>query len=83
MDTVKIGKKGQVSIPRRVLEAAGVEAGSQVVVESDSDGSIRLRPVAIYPIEIYSDERIDELERENELSDDLERRARQATKDSR
>lgn len=83
MDTVKIGKKGQVSIPRRVLEAAGVEAGSQVVVESDSDGSIRLRPVAIYPIEIYSDERIEEFERENELSDDLERRARQATKDSR
>ncbi|QKK01226.1 MAG: AbrB/MazE/SpoVT family DNA-binding domain-containing protein [Pseudomonadota bacterium] len=83
MDTVKIGKKGQVSIPRRVLEAAGVEAGSQVVVESDSDGSIRLRPVAIYPIEIYSEERIDEFERENELSDDLERRVRQATKDSR
>lgn len=83
MHTVKIGKKGQVSIPRRVLEAAGVEAGSQVIVESDADGSIRLRPVAIHPIEIYSDERIDELERENELPDDLKRRVRQTTKDPR
>lgn len=82
MDTVKIGKKGQVSIPHRVLEAAGVEAGSQVIVESDTDGSIRLRPVAIYPIEIYSGERIAEFERENELSDALKRRVRQATKNS-
>lgn len=83
MDTVKIGRKGQVSIPRRVLEAAGVEAGSQVIVESDADGSIRLRPVAIYPIEIYSDERIAEFDRENRLSDALERRVRQATEETR
>jgi AbrB family looped-hinge helix DNA binding protein len=83
MDTVKIGKKGQVSIPRRVLKASGVEAGSQVIVESDADGSIRLRPVAIYPIEIYSDERIAEFERENQLPDALKRQARQATTDSR
>lgn len=83
MDTVKIGNKGQVSLPRRVLEAAGIEAGSQVIVESDADGSIRLRPAAIYPVEIYSDERIAEFERENQLSDALKRRARQATKESR
>lgn len=83
MDTVKIGKKGQVSIPRRVLEPAGVDAGSQVIVESEADGSIRLRPVAIYPIEIYSDERIAELERENQLSGELKSRVRQATKESR
>jgi len=83
MDTVKIGKKGQVSIPRRVLEAAGVEAGSQVIVESEADGSIRLRPVAIYPIEIYSDERVAEFEQENRVSDALKRRVRQASRDSR
>jgi AbrB family looped-hinge helix DNA binding protein len=82
MDTVKIGKKGQVSIPRRVLEAAGVEAGSQVIVESEADGSIRLRPVAIYPIEIYSDERIAEFEQENQLSEALKRRVRQVAENS-
>ena len=82
MDTVKIGKKGQVSIPRRVLEAAGVAPDSQVIVEPEADGSIRLRPVAIYPIELYSDERIAEFEQENQLSEVLKRRVRQATKDT-
>lgn len=78
MDTVKIGKKGQVTIPRRVLEAAGLPAESQVIVESEADGSIRLRPAAVYPIELYSDDRIAEFERENRLPDALKEDARTA-----
>jgi len=78
METVKIGKKGQVTIPRRVLEEAGLPAESQVIVESDADGSIRLRPAAVYPIAMYSDKRIDEFERENQLPDTLRERARKA-----
>jgi AbrB family looped-hinge helix DNA binding protein len=78
METVKIGKKGQVTIPRRVLEDAGLPAESQVIVESESDGSIRLRPAAVYPIELYSDERISELERENRLPGSVRARAEQA-----
>jgi len=74
METVKIGKKGQVTIPRRVLEAAGLPAESQVIVESEADGSIRLRPAAVYPIELYSDDRIAEFERENRLPDALKKR---------
>ncbi|MEX2499863.1 MAG: AbrB/MazE/SpoVT family DNA-binding domain-containing protein [Wenzhouxiangellaceae bacterium] len=75
METVKIGKKGQVTIPRRVLEEAGLPAESQVIVESEADGSIRLRPAAVYPIELYSDDRIAEFERENQLPDSLRERA--------
>ncbi len=78
METVKIGKKGQITIPRRVLEAAGLPAESQVIVEPEADGSIRLRPAAVYPIELYSDERIEEFERENRLPGALRRRAEQA-----
>jgi len=74
MDTVKIGKKGQVTIPRRVLEEVGLPAESQVIVESEPDGSIRLRPAAVYPIELYSDDRVAEFERENQLSDSLKER---------
>jgi len=84
METVKIGKKGQVTIPRRVLEAAGLPAESQVIVESEADGSIRLRPAAVYPIELYSADRVADFERENRLpaavrdcaEDALNRRAR-------
>lgn len=81
METVKIGKKGQVTIPRRILEQAGLPIESQVIVESEADGSVRLRPAAVYPIEIYSAERIAEFERENELPDTLKDRARQALGD--
>lgn len=78
MDTVKIGKKGQVTIPRRILEAARMSAESTVIVEPEADGSIRLRPAAVYPIELYSDERIAEFERENRVPATLKRRTRQA-----
>jgi len=78
METVKIGKKGQVTIPRRILEAVGMPTESRVIVEPEADGSIRLRPAAVYPIERYSDERIAEFEQENQLPAALERRARQA-----
>jgi len=81
MQTIKIGKKGQVTIPRRILEQAGLAIESQVIVESEADGSVRLRPAAVYPIEIYSDERIAEFERENELPDTLKDRARRALGD--
>lgn len=57
-------------------------ADSQVIVESEADGSIRLRPVAIYPIEMYSDERIAEFERENQVSGALKRRAQQVVNGS-
>lgn len=78
MDTVKIGKKGQVTIPRRILEAARMSAESTVIVEPEADGSIRLRPAAVYPIELYGDERIAEFERENQVPAALKRRTRQA-----
>jgi AbrB family looped-hinge helix DNA binding protein len=77
METAKIGKKGQVTIPRRVLAEAGLPAESQVIIESESDGSIRLRPAAVYPIELYSDERIADFERENRLPGSLKERVEQ------
>lgn len=83
METVKIGKKGQVTIPRRVLEAAGVPPESQLIVESEADGSIRLRPAAVYPIELYNDDRVAELGRENRLPDALRDRARKTLSRSR
>jgi len=78
METVKIGKKGQVTIPRRVLEATGMPPESRVIVEPEADGSIRLRPAAVYPIEIYSEARIAEFEQENRIPAATERRARRA-----
>jgi AbrB family looped-hinge helix DNA binding protein len=81
MDTVKIGKKGQVTIPRRVLEATGLTSDAQLIVQPEPDGSIRLRPAAVYPIELYSDERIAELEAQNRVSGALRQRVKDAIGD--
>ena len=57
---VKLGKKGQVSIPAAILQKLGLEGGRHLIVELADDGAIVLRPAGIYPIEIYTDERIAE-----------------------
>jgi AbrB family looped-hinge helix DNA binding protein len=56
----RLGKKGQVSIPRAVLDRLGIEPETVLLVESTDDGSILLRPAGVYPIEIYSDARVSE-----------------------
>jgi AbrB family looped-hinge helix DNA binding protein len=60
MDLVKLGKKGQVSIPRSVLRKVGITDETPLLVETTDDGAIILRRAGVYPIEIYSDERVKE-----------------------
>jgi len=62
MELVKLGKKGQVSIPRSVLKRLGIESDVALLVDTTADGAIVLRPAAVYPIETYSDERIREFD---------------------
>ncbi len=62
MQMVKLGKKGQVSIPKAVLKRLGLEGDTPMLVETTPDGAILLRPAGIYPLEIYSDERIREFD---------------------
>jgi len=58
MQLVKLGKKGQVSLPKAILQQAGISGETPLLVDAMDDGSIILRQVGVYPIEIYSDERI-------------------------
>ncbi|MEO8197707.1 MAG: AbrB/MazE/SpoVT family DNA-binding domain-containing protein [Thermoanaerobaculia bacterium] len=67
MATVTLGAKGQISIPKPALQRLGLSGGELLVVETTADGAIVLRPAAVYPIEIYSDERIAELSGEDEM----------------
>jgi AbrB family looped-hinge helix DNA binding protein len=62
MEMVKLGKKGQVSIPKAVLKRLGLEGEVPLLVETTQDGAILLRPAGVYPIEVYSDERIREFD---------------------
>lgn len=77
MELAKIGKKGQLTIPRSVLRAAGITEESRVMLEATVDGAIVLRPVAVYPIEMYSDERVREFEETNTIPPAMEKRVQE------
>lgn len=68
METVTLGSKGQVSIPKPALQRLGLAGGELLIVETTADGAIVLRPAAVYPIEIYSDERVSEFLAEDAMS---------------
>lgn len=76
MDTVTLGSKGQISIPRPALQRLGLAGGELLIVETTADGAIVLRPAAVYPIEIYSDERVSEFLAEDELPANVAARVR-------
>jgi AbrB family looped-hinge helix DNA binding protein len=78
MDVVKLGRKGQVSIPAAILKKLGLAGGSHLIVELAPDGAIVLRPAGIYPIEIYTDERIAEFLEEGRMTPEEETRVEQA-----
>jgi len=69
VELVKLGKKGQVTIPKMILRSIGATDEMAMLVETTSDGAILLRPAAVYPVEAYTDRRIAELERENTVPD--------------
>jgi len=69
LDIVKCGKKGQITIPRPVLKRLGIEENTPMLLDVTDDGAIVLRQAAVLPVEIYSDARIAEFEREGTVSD--------------
>lgn len=69
MEMIKLGKRGQVSIPRSILHRLGLEGEVPMLVETTDDGAIVLRPAAVYPIEIYSGERIAEFDEADRMDD--------------
>ena len=58
MQLVKLGKKGQLSLPKAILQRAGISGETMLLLDTTDDGAIVLRQAAVYPIEMYSDERI-------------------------
>ena len=53
-----------------------VEPGSMLMAELGDHGEIVLRPAGVYPVEIYSDERIAEFMAEDRLTPAEERKLR-------
>ncbi|MSP97709.1 MAG: AbrB/MazE/SpoVT family DNA-binding domain-containing protein [Betaproteobacteria bacterium] len=68
MDLVKLGKKGQLTIPKSILKQTGILEDAPLLVEAGADGSIILRQAGVYPIEIYTDSRVREFEEADRMT---------------
>ena len=74
METAKLGRKGQLSIPKSVLERLGIQGETLLAVEVTDEGAILLRQVKVYPLEIYSEERLREFEESDRITPEESRR---------
>jgi AbrB family looped-hinge helix DNA binding protein len=82
MNMTRLGKKGQVSIPKAVLDRLGLGPETVLLVESTADGAILLRPAAVYPVEVYSDARVREFLEEDRITEHERTRVRRRTRKS-
>jgi bifunctional DNA-binding transcriptional regulator/antitoxin component of YhaV-PrlF toxin-antitoxin module len=83
MDLVKLGKSGQVSIPRSVLRRLGIGGEQAFLVDTTPDGAIVLRQAGVYAIEIYSDERVREFDDADRLTPRESEKVAKVTKKGR
>ena len=65
MDLIKLGKKGQLSLPAAMLRKMGIQGAATLLAETTDDGAVILRPAAVYPIEVYTESRMKEFEDAN------------------
>jgi AbrB family looped-hinge helix DNA binding protein len=78
MDTVKLGRNGQLSLPRAVMKRLHLQGNETLILEVSDDGVIRLRPAAVLPVEMYTPERIAEFERETAVDEETRAAVRDA-----
>ena len=55
--TVIVSDRGQITLPKTLRERLAIKPGSALIVEQD-EGMLILRPAAVTPVEIYTDEEI-------------------------
>ncbi len=67
---ITINNRGTITIPARMREAFGLKADDELIIE-DTDAGLLLRPSVAVPIELYSDDRIAEFNREDDAIADL------------
>lgn len=68
MEVVRLGKKGQISLPTAMLRRLGLIGEALLLAEVTPQGGILLRPAGVYPIELYSDERVKEFLKEDRMT---------------
>ena len=62
--TAMLTTRGTLTLPKKMRTYLALQGETTVLLETTSEG-ILVRPAAVTPIEIYSDERLAEFDREN------------------
>lgn len=83
MDLVRLGKKGQVSLPKAVLKRLGMTGEALLLVSTTPEGGILLKPAGVYPIEIYSEKRVNEFLTEDRITPQEQLRVKRRIRSAR
>ena len=62
---ININERGTLTLPKAFRKKLGISGEGQVIAEETSEGIV-LKAGAAFPIEIYTDERIAEVQKNNE-----------------
>ena len=62
---ININDRGTLTLPKELRQRLGDAGNSQIVAE-DTDEGVLLRAGATFPVEIYSENRLGEFDRNNE-----------------
>lgn len=66
--TVIVNSRGVVTLPAKLRQSLGIKADDHLIAETTPEGLL-LRPAVTLPVEIYTDERIAEFDREERALD--------------
>lgn len=64
-ETTFLTERGTLTLPAAIRKSLGLKGKQQLIVEMTGAGEIVLRPAAVVPIEIYTEERIAEFARDD------------------
>ena len=62
---ININHRGILTLPKEMRRRLGVNGNSQIIAEETGDG-VLLRAGVTFPVELYSDKRLAEFDRNNE-----------------
>lgn len=65
MNIININERGTLTLPKEMRRKLGLKGEGQIIAEETGEG-IMLKPGATFPIEMYTDERIAEFQKNNE-----------------
>ncbi|MBN1309047.1 MAG: AbrB/MazE/SpoVT family DNA-binding domain-containing protein [Chitinispirillaceae bacterium] len=72
--TIQINRRGTLTLPKELRKKLGLEKGGVVMAEEAAEGIV-LRPAVAFPVEMYTDSRIEEFDKEDDaLMRHLEKR---------